>query len=100
MNLVLYSGSKCVQGGGRGSKKPENLRTYLMDGPLHGVKGEKFKRTIIFQLVKSVCMAPKSCQGNLLDDGGGNELVRVKYYACHSFSSPRPPAMHLVAIRI
>ena len=45
----------------------------------------------------------RSVQGNLLD---GNELVRVKYYACHSFSSARPlatwpapdgaaPALHL-----
>ena len=34
VNLVLRPWPKCVQGGGRGSKKPENLRTYLMDGPL------------------------------------------------------------------
>ena len=32
--LVLIGCVKSVQEGGRGSKKPENLRTYLMDGPL------------------------------------------------------------------
>ena len=53
--------------------------------------------TKTLQVRKSVCMAPKSCQGNLLDDGGGNELVRVKYYACHSFSSPRPIARHALS---
>ena len=31
VNLLVYSGSKCVQGG-RGSKKPKNLRTYYLDG--------------------------------------------------------------------
>ena len=33
--IVLIGCVKSVQEGGRGSKKPENLRTYLMDAPLH-----------------------------------------------------------------
>ena len=33
MNLVLRFSPKCEQGG-RGSKKPENLRTYFMEAPL------------------------------------------------------------------
>ena len=32
--IVLIGCVKSVQEGGRGSKKPENLRTYLMDAPL------------------------------------------------------------------
>ena len=31
--IVLIGCVKSVQEGGRGSKKPENLRTYLMDAP-------------------------------------------------------------------
>ena len=31
---VLIGCVKCEQRGGRGSKIPKNLRTYLMDGPL------------------------------------------------------------------
>ena len=33
MNLVLQIGPICGQGGGRGSKIPKILRTYLMEAP-------------------------------------------------------------------